>query len=64
MQEFLGLAYFAEMPAVIFNVQRARSLDRHAHAHPASRHLVLPPTHRMATPNMSLIFPRRSGGAF
>jgi 2-oxoglutarate/2-oxoacid ferredoxin oxidoreductase subunit alpha len=34
MQEFLGLAYFAEIPAVVFDVQ-------HAHAHPAMRHHLL-----------------------
>ena len=35
MQEFIGLAYFAELPAVIFDVQRGGPFDRHADAHAA-----------------------------
>jgi len=35
-KEFIGLAYFAEIPAVIFDVQRA-PVDRHAEPHPAGR---------------------------
>ena len=41
MQEFIGLAYFAEIPAVIFDVQRVRPVHRHADAHAADRHPVL-----------------------
>ena len=41
MQEFIGLAYFAEIPAVIFDVQRGGPVDRHADAHAAGRHFVL-----------------------
>jgi hypothetical protein len=41
MQEFIGLAYFAEIPAVIIDVQRGGPVDRHADAHPADRHHLL-----------------------
>ena len=37
MQEFVGLAYFAEIPAVIFDVQRGGPSHRHADPHPAIR---------------------------
>ena len=35
MTEFIGLAYFAEIPATIINVQRGGPFHRHADAHPA-----------------------------
>ena len=38
MQEFIGLGYYTETPAVIFRRAARRALDRHAHAHPAMRH--------------------------
>ena len=38
MQEFLGLSYFAEIPAVSCDVQRAGPSTGHADAHPAVRH--------------------------
>ena len=37
MNEFIGLAYYAEVPAVIFDIQRVGSVDRHADAHAAMR---------------------------
>ena len=37
MQEFVGLGYFAEIPAVIFDVQRAGPSHRHADPQPAVR---------------------------
>ena len=37
MNEFIGLAYYAEVPAVIFDVQRTGPVDRHADAHAAGR---------------------------
>jgi 2-oxoglutarate ferredoxin oxidoreductase subunit alpha len=37
MTEFIGLAYFAEIPVTIINVQRGGPFHRHAHAHPAGR---------------------------
>ena len=37
MSEFIGLAYYAEVPAVIFDVQRTGPVDRHADAHAAGR---------------------------
>ena len=37
MSEFLGLAYFAEIAAVLWDIQRAGPFHRHAHAHPAER---------------------------
>ena len=37
MQEFLGLAYYAEVPAVVFDIQRVGPVDRHADPHPAGR---------------------------
>jgi len=37
MQEFLGLAYFAEIPAVVFDVQRAGPSTGHADPHAAMR---------------------------
>ena len=40
MTEFIGLAYFAEIPVTIINAAR-RALDRHADAHPAGRHPVV-----------------------
>ena len=46
MQEFIGLAYFAEIPAVIFDVQRGGPVDRHADAHAAVR----PPRLRLRLP--------------
>ena len=41
MQEFLGLAYFAEIPAVHLRRAARRPLDRHADPHPAVRRAVL-----------------------
>ena len=38
MTEFIGLSYFAEIPAVIMNVQRAGPSTGHADANPAMRH--------------------------
>ena len=58
MQEFLGLAYFAEIPAVIFDVQRGGPFDRHADAHAAIRHPDLAPTPRTATPSTCCCSPR------
>jgi len=46
MSEFIGLGYYAEMPAVVFNVERVGPLHRPAHAHPAGRH----PDHRHSLP--------------
>jgi 2-oxoglutarate ferredoxin oxidoreductase subunit alpha len=37
MNEFIGLAYYAEIPAVIVDVQRTGPVDRHADAHAAGR---------------------------
>ena len=44
MSEFIGLGYYAEIPAVIFDVRARRPLHRPAHAHRAGRH----PHHRAA----------------
>ena len=41
MTEFIGLAYFAEIPAVIVDVQRAGPSTGHADAHAAGRHPLL-----------------------
>jgi 2-oxoglutarate ferredoxin oxidoreductase subunit alpha len=41
MTEFIGLASFAEVPAVIGQRAARRSVDRHADAHPAVRPAVL-----------------------
>jgi hypothetical protein len=41
MQEFIGLAYFAEIPAVIIRRAARRPVDRHADAHAAGRHALL-----------------------
>ena len=41
MQEFLGLAYFAEIPGGAVRRAARRPLDRHADAHPAMRHHLL-----------------------
>ena len=38
MAEFTGLGYYAEMPAVIFDVQRVRPVHRSADAHRAAGH--------------------------
>ena len=38
MQEFIGLSYFAEIPAVIIERAARRPVHRHADAHPAVRH--------------------------
>ena len=35
MTEFLGLAYFAEIPAVLIDVQRVGTVHRYADPHPA-----------------------------
>ncbi len=37
MAEFAGLGYYAEIPGVIFDVQRSGPVDGHADAHPAVR---------------------------
>src|SRR4029079_14847911 len=37
MQEFIGLAYFAEIPAVLFDVRTRQPIDRHADADAAGR---------------------------
>ncbi len=57
MSEFIGLAYFAEIPVVLFDVQRGRAVDRHAHAHPAVPTCSPAPTPRTATPRHVLLFP-------
>ena len=41
MQEFLGLAYFAEIPVVLFDVQRGSPSTGHADAHAAGRPALL-----------------------
>ena len=41
MQEFIGLAYFAEIPGGDLRRAARRSLDRHADAHAAMRHHLL-----------------------
>ena len=38
MSELIGLAYYAEIPAVIVDVQRTGPVDGHADAHAAGRH--------------------------
>jgi len=38
MAEFAGLAYYAEVPGVIWDIQRVGPIDRLAHAHFAGRH--------------------------
>ena len=53
MNEFLGLAYYAEVPAVLFDIQRVGPVHRHADAHAAVRHPRRRPTPRTATPNTS-----------
>ncbi len=52
MQEFLGLAYFAEIPGGGVRRAARRPLDRHADAHAAVRHSWPAPTPRTATPSM------------
>jgi len=56
MQEFVGLAYFAEIPAVIFDVQRAARPPacQRARSRPTSPSARMP---RMATPNTLLLLP-------
>ncbi len=41
MNELIGLAYYAEIPAVIVDVQRVGPSTGHAHAHAAGRHPAL-----------------------
>jgi 2-oxoglutarate ferredoxin oxidoreductase subunit alpha len=41
MSEFIGLAYFAEIPVVLIDVQRGGPSTGHAHAHPAVRSALL-----------------------
>ncbi len=57
MTEFIGLSYFAEIPAVIMNVQRAapRPACRPA---PSSAISFPAPTPRTATPSMCCCFPK------
>ena len=37
MSEFLGLAYFAEIPAVVWDIPTLRAIHGHADTHPAGR---------------------------
>ena len=62
MQEFLGLAYFAEIPAVIFDVQRGgpRPACRRARSRPTSCSAPMPAT---ATPSMCCCSPRTRASA-
>ena len=51
MTEFIGLAYFAEIPVTHHRRAARRPVHRHAHAHAAGRHPVAAPTPRTATPS-------------
>ena len=57
MNEFIGLAYFAEIPAVIFDVQRGGPSHRHADPHPAVRPALPAPTPRHGDTKHVLLFP-------
>ena len=57
MSEFAGLAYYAEMPAVVFDIQRVGPVHGPADAHRAGRHAVRPPSTRTATRATSLLLP-------
>ena len=61
MAEFAGLAYFVEVPAVIWDVQRVGPEHRFAHPHQPGRHRgrVLPEPRRQAS---SAALPGRSEG--
>ena len=52
MQEFLGLAYFAEIPGGAVQRAARRPVDRHADAHAAVGRARAAPTPRTATPSM------------
>ena len=57
MSEFIGLAYYAEIPTVIFDVQRVGPIHRSADAHRAGRHSLDGLSARTATPSTSCCFP-------
>ena len=58
MREFTGLAYYAETPAVIFDVQRVGPSTGPADAHRAGRPAAARRSSRTATPSTSCSFPR------
>ena len=58
MQEFIGLAYFAEIPAVIFDVQRGGPSTGMPTRTQQSRHRSSAPTPRTATPSTCCCSPR------
>ena len=64
MQEFIGLAYFAEIPAVIFDVQRGGPSTGMPTRTQQADILQLPPMPRTATPSMCCCFPRTRHEAF
>ncbi len=64
MQEFFGLAYFAEIPAVIFDVQRAGPVHRHADAHAADATCWPAPMPRHGDTKHVLLFPEDPNECF
>ena len=58
MQEFLGLAYFAEIPAVIFDVQRAGPSTGMPTRTQQCDIMLAAPTPRTATPSTCCCSPR------
>ena len=63
MSEFTGLGYYAEIPAVIFDVQRVRARPPASRPAPASRTSCRPPSCRTATPSTRCCYPARSPSA-
>ena len=63
MSEFAGLAYYAEVPGVIFDIQRVGPVDGPADAHRAGRHRDAPRCCRTATPSRSCSSRARSKSA-
>ena len=51
MSEFAGLAYYAELPAVVFDIQRVGSVNGTADANGAGRHPLRRRSTRTATPS-------------
>ncbi len=64
MQEFFGLAYYAEVPAVIFDIQRGGHFDRHADTHAAVRHPARGLCERNGDTKHVLLFPQLPAQSF
>ena len=62
MGEFAGLAYYAEVPGVVFDIQRVGPSTGPSDAHRAGRHPARPRCSRTATRSQIMLLPASVGG--